>query len=207
MFKNIFNPDTPLMITIAQITDCIFISLFWFVCCMPVITIGPATAAMYDAVWRGFRKGDKRPWQRFWHSFKQNLVPGMISTVPFLILLCLGGWILIQLWNNAVYANISWAVFAGAAFILLLLLGILSIIFPMLSRFENGFGALWGNSFRLGLARLPSTLVLAGITAVTMWLCFRFIFPLFFLPALSALISSLLIEPMFRPWMPEEDEE
>ena len=40
-----------------------------------------------------------------------------------------------------------------------------------------------------------------------MFLCVRFVFPLFFLPALAALISSLLVEPMFRPFLPKETEE
>jgi hypothetical protein len=31
----------------------------------------------------------------------------------------------------------------------------------------------------------------------------RFVFPLFFLPALAALIGTLLLEPMFKPYMPQ----
>ena len=31
----------------------------------------------------------------------------------------------------------------------------------------------------------------------------RFVFPVFFLPCLCSLISSLFIEPMFRPYMNE----
>jgi len=33
----------------------------------------------------------------------------------------------------------------------------------------------------------------------------RFVVPLFFLPSLSALLGSLLIEPMFRPFLPTEE--
>jgi len=109
-------------------------------------------------------------------------------------------------WNNAVYGNVSWALFAGVAFVLLVVLGMLSIVFPLLSRFETTTSQLFGNAFRLGFVNLPLTLGLAALNAVTVWLCVRYIFPLFFLPALTALISTLFIEPMLKPYMPKEED-
>jgi hypothetical protein len=39
------------------------------------------------------------------------------------------------------------------------------------------------------------------VNAVSVFLCIRFVFPIFFLPALAALIGTLFIEPMFKPFM------
>ena len=50
MFRSLFRPDSPLMITVNQITDCIFLSLFWILGCFPVVTAGASFAALYDAV-------------------------------------------------------------------------------------------------------------------------------------------------------------
>lgn len=205
MFRSIFRSDSALMITMTQITDCIFLSLFWLLGCFPVVTAGVASAALYDAVWHGFRQGDRHPWQRFAHSFRQNLKAGVLPGVVFLALAAALLWGLVQLWNNAVYGNISWAVFSAGAFAAVVLTGIGSILFPMLSRFENPTAALFANTFRLGLANLPLTVVLGLVNAATVFLCIRYIFPLFFLPALSSLISTLFIEPMFKPYMPSED--
>ena len=206
MFRSIFNPDNPLMITITQITDCIFLSLFWLLGCFPVITAGTATAALYNAVWREFRQGDKHSWQQFLKSFRQNLKMGLVPTVIVLVLagLLVRGMILV--WNSAVYGNVSWAVFAAAAFVATVIIGIGSILFPMLSRFENSTGALFSNTIRLGLAHLPRTLALGLVNGMTILLCVRYVAPLFFLPALAALISTLFIEPMFRPYMPKEED-
>lgn len=206
MFRSLFNPDNALMITVGQITDCIFLSLFWLLGCFPLVTAGASTAALYDAVWRGFRQGDKHSWQRFLQSFRQNLKPGLIPTAVFLAAgyLLLRGMIL--LWNNAVYGTVSWAVFAAAAFLTVVVLGIGSILFPMLSRFENPAAVLLANTFRLGLAHLPGSVALGILNAFTVWLCLRYIFPLFFLPALTALISTVFIEPIFRPYMPKEED-
>ena len=47
--------------------------------------------------------------------------------------------------------------------------------------------------------------VTARLTAAAILLCLRFVFPLFFLPALAALIDSLLVEPMFKPFLPKDE--
>ena len=71
----------------------------------------------------------------------------------------------------------------------------------MLSRFENSFLGLLKNTVFLSLSKLSFTLALGAINAVGLYLCLRFIFPIFFLPALLALIDSMLIEPMFKPYL------
>lgn len=205
MFRSIFRPDSPLMITMTQITDCIFLSLFWLLGCFPVITAGVSTAALYDAVYHAFRKGEKHSWQRFLYAYRQNLKPGLVPGVIFLIVTAALTRAGILVWNQAVYGNISWGVFAAAAFLLLVLLGIGSITFPLLSRFETGTAQLFGNTFRLGFANLPLSLGLAMVNAAVIFFCVRYIAPLFFLPALGALISTLFIEPMLKPYMPSED--
>lgn len=206
MARSIFHPDSQLMITMAQITDCIFLSMFWFVGCIPLVTVGASTAALYDAVYHGFRRGDKHGWRRFADSFRQNLKPGLPLSVVFLAIVSVMVWGGIQLWNSAVYGEISWALFAGAAFVMMVMFGIGSILFPMLSRFENSTAAMLANTFRLGMARLPQTAALGLLNTVTAILCVIYVIPLFFLPALAALISTLFIEPMFRPYMSVEED-
>lgn len=206
MSRSIFHPDSALMITLGQITDCIFLSLFWILGCFPVVTIGASFAALYDAAFRGFRKNEKNTWQRFIFVFKENWKSGIAPTVVFLAALGLLVRLAVGLWNGAVYGQISWGLFAAGAFVCVVLLGMLSILFPMLSRFENPLGAQIKNTLLIALANMPGTIALGLINAVTALLCVRYVLPLFFLPALAALIGSLFIEPMFRPYMPKEED-
>ena len=201
MFKNLFRPDSSLMITMNWITDCIFLSLFWLLGCFPVVTIGASFAALYDSVFHGFRKGDKHCWQRFASTFKENWKGCVIPTGLFLAVLAALGKGLIALWNGAVYGKVSFAVFSGAAFAGVLVVGIVSVLFPMASRFENSLPRLLKNTVFLAMANLPRTLALGMINVLSAFLCIRYIFPLFFLPALAALIGTLFIEPMFKPYM------
>ena len=139
--------------------------------------------------------------------FKENWKAGILPTIIFTGGCALDLHLVIQVWNSAVAGSISMAVFAGAALIGVLVLGMLSILFPMLSRFQNSFAGMLKNTVLLAMANMPRTLALGIINAVSAFLCVRFIFPLFFLPSLSALIGSLFIEPMFKPYMPEEPAE
>lgn len=206
VFQKIFNPDNALMITMAQITDCIFLSLMWLMGCIPVVTLGTSTAALYDAVVHAYRRGDKHAWQRFIKVYKENFKSGILPALVFLAAFAVAGRVLILVWNGAVGGRLSWMLFSAASFVGMLVLGLISIIFPMLSRFENSFGNLLKNSFLVGMVNLPRTLALGLLNAGTIFLCARYIFPIFFMPALSALLGSLLLEPMFRPYMPPEEE-
>ena len=80
----------------------------------------------------------------------------LLPNVLFVAALWFGGKGLISLWNNAVYGQISWPFFSALTFLAVTVLGMLSVLFPLL-----------------------------------------------FLPAVSALISTLLLEPMFKPYMQE----
>ena len=207
MMKGLFRPDSGLMIAMTQITDCIFLSLFFVMGCLPVVTVGASFAALYDASYRAFRKGERNSWQRFWHVYRTNWKASILPTILFYLAGGALGYGVIQIWNAAVYGQISWAVFAGLALIATALLGVLSVLFPMLSRFENSLGGLVKNTVVLALANLPRTLALGVINAICGFLCYRFMIPLFFLPSLAALIGSLTIEPMFKPYMPPEESE
>ena len=207
MFKNLLNPNNSLMITMSWITDSIFLSLFWILGCFPVVTVGASFAALYDAVFRGFRQGQKNSWQRFLKVYRENWKAGILPTLAVGVLVWGLVKALIAAWNSAAVGNMSMMVFSGVAFLGILALGILSVVFPMLSRFANTTVGLLKNSLLLAIANLPRTVALGIVNAVTIFLCVRFVVPLFFLPALAALIGSAFIEPMFKPFMPEEPKE
>ena len=205
MFRNLFNPESQLMITMSRITDFIFLSLFWLLCSFPVVTIGASFAALYDASYRTFRQGEKNSWQRFFSVFRSNWKAGIVPTILFLAAFAGLVKAVIGIWNLAVAGTISWMLFSAGAFLAVVLLGMLSVLFPVLSRFENSLGGLIKNTILPSLANLPRTVGLGMLNAVCLLLCARLIIPLFFLPAVAALISARFLEPMFQPYMPSDE--
>ena len=59
MFRSLFRPYGPVWNFLNHVTDVLGLSLLWCLCCLPVVTIGPATTALYDAVVRGIRYGEE----------------------------------------------------------------------------------------------------------------------------------------------------
>ncbi len=206
MFKNLFKPDSGLMIFMSRVTDCIFLSLFFILACVPVVTIGAALAALYDSSYRGIRRADRHSWQRFLEVFRENWKVGILPTILVLALSYGDLKLVIWFWNQAAAAGGSWMAFSAAALVGVLVFGVLGVLFPMLSRFENSTGVLLKNTVLLSLANLPRTLLLGMVNAAVVMACAWWVFPVFFLPAFGAFLSSFLLEPMFRPYMPEEEE-
>lgn len=203
MFRRLFAPDSDLMVVMTWITDCIFLSIFWLLGCAPVVTIGASCAALYDATYRAFRRKNKHSWQRFWRVWKENVKSGILPGI-FAVAATWGiGWALIQAWNHAVLEN-GWMLFAAAALACMVALGAVSVVLPMVSRFQNSALRTIGNAFAVALAHLPRTMLLGMAQALTIVVCVYFVVPVVFLPALTALIASLLVEPMFRPYLPED---
>lgn len=203
MFRKLFNPDNDLMIVMSWITDCIFLSLFWIIGCVPVITVGASTAALYDATFYAFRRHSKHSWGRFWQSYVKNLKSSIVPSILFLVIVFTGGSGVIRMWNQAVSTG-NWTSFAAVATVGALVLGILSVLFPMLSRFENNFVQLVGNTARLTLAHLPRTIALAIVNGLVVFACVRMVIPVLVLPTLGAFVSTFFIEPMFKPYLPED---
>ncbi len=206
MLRNLFKPDSELMILMSRITDCIFLSLFFIVGCVPVVTVGASFAALYDSAFRGIRKADKHSWSRFLEVYRENWKAGILPTLAFYAAVTVLVTVIVNLWNAAVAGSISWMLFSGVALVAVLLLGMVSVLFPMLSRFDNPTAVLLKNTLLLSLANMPRILGLGIVNAVAVFACLNWVFPLFFVPALAAFLGSFFLEPMFKPYMPPEEE-
>ena len=207
MFRGIFKADSWLWKPFGWLADVLILSGLWLLCSLPVVTIGGATAALYDAVVHGFRRHESDYLYRFFGTFKAEWKHGILPTIfwgGLLTALFLGyRWFTGQADSDA-------AVMAAYALLVVLCVpvGIACWVFPVLSRFELGFGPLCANSARLALAHLPGTLAMALATGACVWLTGYLLFlPLLFLPALLTLFWSLFTEPVFQKFEKSEAEE
>ena len=58
MFGRIFNPENAFFRTADKLADLVMLSLMWALCSIPLVTLGPATAALYDAAVKILRRGE-----------------------------------------------------------------------------------------------------------------------------------------------------
>lgn len=209
MFRSVFDPMNGFWRGFARVCDVVGLSVCWLVCSLPVITVGAATVALYDAVFHGVRKGELGDYARFFRTFRDSFRTATMVTAPFLVLAVL----LFAMWYVA-YAMAAGG--SGAAMVWLyacriLLLAPLGVwLFAMftLSRFEFGPWALIKTAAKLALANLPSAAVVALLAEELALLTYQKAFlPGFFTPGLAAFLCSLFMERIFAPYLPQEEPE
>lgn len=136
-----------------------------------------------------------------------NLRQGVLATLIILLpaFLLQLGWRMCR--TMAASVSGGYGLLAFYSLLMVLPLGALMYLFPLLGRFTFSLGDLFRTAARLTLAHLPTSLCLVILFAVGAMLCLQFVLPLFFLPALVTLASSLLLEKVFRRYAPELEEE
>lgn len=197
MFRSIFKPYGTVWTLLNTITDVLCLSLLWCLCSLPIITVGAATTALYDAAVRGIRYGQPGLYRRFFRTFKSELLTASLGTLVWGALLVFCSYVLALL-DEAAAENTSAAIMGGAYRAMMLFpIGAACWSCTILSRFTYRFRDLIAISLRFIPAHLPSTLGLALMTWLGVWFCSSYSLALTFAPALLALGWSVLAEPVF----------
>lgn len=204
---NLFNMDNPFFSAMGKICDMLFLSIAWAILCIPIITIGPATTAMYYATVKVIRRERSYLFREFFHSFKQNFKQGAIVTI-ILALVC---FVIVGI--NRTYAEGLMQTEEKKGFILLSIYNAMTIIiiffviyiFPILSRFTMSVKQLFKVTFTMAIRHLPSTILMTLIT-VAFAFCTYYIKALIFIaPVLCTFINSFFLEKIFKKYMPKSE--
>ena len=204
MFGNFFSADNPFFLPFGKLVDVVCLSLLWVVCSAPIVTLGAATAALYDAAARCVRGGQSGPYARFFRTFKGSLKVGL----PAGLLTAAAVWGLYRLhyflYLHALERGLWYGIYFFFWVLALVFIGAMGYVLPALSRFELGLGQLLGNCLRLAMAHLPSTVGLGLLLTAAFILFYDFpLIAIFCLPCLAALGASFFLERIFRPFMGE----
>lgn len=210
MFGGFFDMDKPFWRWMGKIPDLILLSLCWYICCLPVITIIPASCALFDAVSRNLMMDDKGIYKRYFRSFVRELKMG----IPLSILWAAIGFIAWYGDNVIAYNAQNNEVFAIYSIVyrimILMMFAYLGWLVPLESRYYNSFGKLHINAFRFFLGKLPSTglIILIPIAVVMVVFLHQLTMCLLVVaPALIAVFHSLIIERAFMAVFPNDYED
>lgn len=72
----------------SVLTDVLIAGLFWILCSLPIVTIGPATAALYYVTVKSIRHERGRLTKTFFGAFRSNFSAGI--RLWFIYCLCAG---------------------------------------------------------------------------------------------------------------------
>lgn len=175
---NLFHYDNPLIVLLTKVGNMILVSVFWLVSCIPIITVIPATAALYHTTVKVVRGNGNGVARDFFGTLRDNFKQGAI-----LSLLCLAAAALLTV-SVSFGFQLSYSAF-GVVYLMigiaLSLSAVTAVLFlpPTLSRFEGSVVTLLRLSWYFALKNPLRTLymlVLFGVVAFASWF-----FPLFIL--------------------------
>lgn len=191
---NLLNPDNTVMQFITKLVYSVYLNILWFICCIPIVTIGASTTALFYVSLKIVKNEEGNITKSFFHSFKENFKQG---TVIWLILLLVGivlgidGYVLYRLH----FSNAFWTIIT--AIFLVAVLGyavILMYIFPLLSRFSNTTLAMFKNSLFIGMRFLLCTFLMAVIYFAMLYIIINIMTPvIIFGMGTCALLCSYLL--------------
>lgn len=197
MARRFFDPEGLIWKPLGYVGDLVMLSLLWGVCSIPLVTIGPATAALYDCMVRCVRQKKDNLFARFFQTFRAELKIGALSTLLWAALIGLPLALVPRALGALPRSPLFAALAIGFVLLLFFLLAVFVWVFPTLSRFTFGFADLNRTALRLALGNILRSAAMALLTALGFAACWLFLTPLIFVPGLLALLWSFLIEPVF----------
>ena len=181
--------DSPLMSFINTVFDIFYLNFLCLICCIPIVTIGPALAAKYDVAMRIVRKEEPTVFRPFFKAFKENFKQAFIIWI-----ILLGACFLLFIdWNwifeNGV-GNVSPFYLMAAVITTLIVSFIIMTIFPIIARFQVTIKEAFKTSILFSMVYFVGLLSVAIVAGFSVFLCIKYVR---FLPAVLILSHVVVV--------------
>lgn len=199
------NWDNKFFGALGKLVDCVWVSVLWFFCCLPVITIGASTSALYYTVHKSIRGGRGYTTRNFFSAFKNSFKQSTLSWLVLLlveVVLVADAFIMRQVLMTG---SSMGAFFYFFLVMILLVTGWGCYLFPYVARFENTVRTTLKNSVFLEIRYLPWSFLLILLSAVGVFLTWLIPVLVLLMPATMFLLFDCILEPIFRKYMSPED--
>ena len=207
MFESLFNPDNAFMTFINKIIDLVVLSLVCALCCIPIVTAGPAFAALYYAIVKVVRRRRSYPVREFWNAFKNNMKRGVVAELIFAAFGLMMLWTDVPLFMSFVNTGKVQDTVLLILFVvkIIILVGMVCWIFPLMSRFDQKLWELSQVSLYLLLRYFPITLL--GVILLVAMVVLLVAEPLLIavVPGIIVLLLSFLMEPALKKLYDEDE--
>lgn len=204
MLETIFNPDNLFFRMLAKGVDFVGLSLLWALCSLPVVTIGPATAALYYTVVKTFRHKNDGAFGMYLRNFWKNLKKGIPVTLVCIPIALFFAWGY-DVMSHHIDTSMGVVMYMAYYVALVIPVGTVCYMFPLMGRFEFRMKDLPRTAFLMELRHLPSTVVIVMLTVELTVFTIENWWPVLFTPVLAALLTSLFLERIFPKYVGEEE--
>lgn len=207
-----FRYNNPIIAFMVKIANMMIVSFYWVVCCIPIVTIMPATAALYHSVNKVVFGSGAGLTRDFFNALKGAWKPGVwLSLLVAAMggLLYLGIHSALQLWRAGVLGAIYMAL---GVLIALILLPAILYIGPVLAKFEGGVNmvlrlALYLSSKKILQSIWFVVLLAAAVAAIDFFPLLLLIVPALYVDLIRGGVNRRIREYMDANGLSEPDED
>ena len=208
-----FSYDSKFGRLFLKISYACCLNTLWFICCLPIVTIGASTTALYYTSFKIAKDEGSFITTMFFRSFKQNFKQ---ATMIWLIMLVTGltiGVDAVLLYRlhltTTGTAAVVWTLLLAVIFACMVLYVIVLFnIFPLLSIASNTTANMFKNAFLIGTHYLFVTILVIFVHYAMFFLVVNVFTPLIiFGEGLCAVISAHILLRILRPMLYDPNEE
>ncbi len=206
----LFDLNSPAMSFMSRLADMVWLSVLWFLCCLPVITIGASTTALYYVALKLARDEEVAITACFFKGFKENFKQGFVLNLIFLVV----GAILVADYFIMSGVESAAGTYSSALFFVMLvwMLCIMFYAYPLQAQFVNSIRRTLMNAAVLSMRRIIDTVLIFVLNMLPVFLLltsfewFVRTSPVWIMlaPGVVARICAGRFVKMFAPYLPEE---
>lgn len=167
-----YNQDSKFWHFATLVADFILLNLLFIVLCIPVVTIGPAIAALIHTTLKLSEDENRTLVKPFWNEFKRDITKKMLLWIVYLVLIAALVYMAQFYWNFAnnnvdIFRIIGFMLFILSALILVTTI-IASIIgLAMTTKYFSPIKRLVKNSYLLIIIMPVQSLIMAAVIVAT----------------------------------------
>lgn len=149
----------------TQVFDLMWLNLLFLLCCLPIITAGASTSALYSVCLKLVRSEETYITKDFFYAFRQNLKQGIFLHLIISLATIIVVVDLFVMWNIMEYAIVyKWA-FCVMIICSVLFFTTVLYIYPLLAQFNNTVKGYCRAAFGLMLKHFPYSIMFLLISA------------------------------------------
>ena len=202
MLRRIFDVSNPFWTFIGRLVDAFLLRLCWLICCVPVVTFGASTTALYAAMMKDVADEDAHYIRAFFRSFKQNLGQGIVLGLIYMVTAAILAYA-VFLFRQVQGDGGTFFTIAEAAAIAFMFLWAFTFVyaFPLLGRFYNTIPHILQNALFLAFKNFGWTVLMVLVIAIYVIALTVFEFwPLLMIGyGIVALIHAYILNHVFQP--------
>lgn len=194
---NLFSLNSPFARGINKLVMMLYVGILWFLCSLPILTMGAATAALFEVLLQVVKDQEGYIARRFFQAFRGNLKQGLQLGVPLVLAQIVFAF-------DFFYYSLFWGEGYQVQTIVFAVLSLLVLaLFPFVFAAMAKFGNTASGHFRMAvtiMVRCPGwTVAVLAIQALTVFLIWFFVyFPALFIMGISGYLEAVIIDHVFQ---------